>query len=149
MADLFTYQTLKRKPRKGQRVRIPPKKEWLFQQDLVRDLIEPYLRRDWRYTHVPSGELRDDATAGKLKGMGVKPGFFDLLFLSPEGRYFWLELKRVPTKRLKGDQLRFQQWLDQHSLPYAVAWTTDQAYAALERWGALRIQRVGGTLRVD
>jgi hypothetical protein len=149
MADLFTYQSLKRKPRKGQRVRVPPRKEWLFQQDLVRDLIEPYLRRDWRYTHIPSGELRDEVTAGKLKGMGLKPGFFDLLFLAPDQRFFLMECKRVPTKTLKGEQAKLAAWMDAHSIPYAVVWTAEQAHAALERWGALRINRVGGTLRVD
>ena len=31
----------------------------------------------WRYTHLPFGELRAPATTGRLKAMGVKPGWPD------------------------------------------------------------------------
>ena len=38
-------------------------------------------------------------TAALLQRMGVRPGLFDFLLIGPDGRHYWLELKRGPPPR--------------------------------------------------
>jgi hypothetical protein len=45
------------------------------------------------FAHVPNGERRDRATAGRLKAMGTTPGVPDLLLWAADGRSFGIELK--------------------------------------------------------
>ena len=45
------------------------------------------------FCHVPNGERRDRATAGRLKAMGTTPGVPDLLVWLPGGGHFQVELK--------------------------------------------------------
>src|ERR1039458_352352 len=64
----------------------------------VAKLLRDYARSDWQWTHVPSGEVRDARTAGKLKAMGIKPGWPDFVLVPPTGQLHCLELKRVGEK---------------------------------------------------
>ena len=45
------------------------------------------------FTHLPMGEKRDKATAGKLKAMGVNPGWPDFEILIPDGVTLRIEMK--------------------------------------------------------
>ena len=44
------------------------------------------------YTHIASGEKRDQATAARLKGTGVVGGFPDLMFFGIKGEVCCVEL---------------------------------------------------------
>ena len=70
---------------RGKRPRhdLPRVSESKIQTALVK-LIEIAAYPDVVWTHIPSGELRDKVTAAKLQGMGVKPGWPDLLFMRPD-----------------------------------------------------------------
>ena len=46
----------------------------------------------WIYTHIASGEKRDQATAARLKGTGVVGGFPDLMFFGIKGEVCCVEL---------------------------------------------------------
>jgi hypothetical protein len=98
---------------------------------------------DWQYpVRYPRGEaqkLRTKATAGRLKAMGVKPGVADLVFISPDGRFLGLELKRRGG-RLSETQEAFQAWCDRHGVAYAVADSYDAAVAVLVGWGVLKTE---------
>jgi hypothetical protein len=48
---------------------------------------------NWIFTHIASGEKRDQVTAARLKRMGVTAGFPDLMFIGPNGVVCWVELK--------------------------------------------------------
>ncbi|KKM66250.1 hypothetical protein LCGC14_1483070 [marine sediment metagenome] len=48
---------------------------------------------DIPYTHLPMGGKRDKATAGKLKAMGVNPGWPDFEILIPDGVTLRIEMK--------------------------------------------------------
>ena len=69
----------------------------------VADLIRRTAAPGWRWTHIASGEYRTPTTAGRLKRMGVTPGWPDFLFVSAQGRVAFLELKR-PGGRLSPKQ---------------------------------------------
>ena len=124
---------LKGKRQRG--VRPPAAPEYRTQCALVR-LLRYSADPDWFWTAFPAGELRSKATAGRLKAMGVKPGVSDLVFISPDGRFLGLELKRRGG-RLSETQEAFQAWCDRHGVAYAVADSYDAAVAVLVRWGVL------------
>jgi hypothetical protein len=63
-------------------------------QRAVVDLLQVYANRGLlAFCHVPNGERRDRATAGRLKAMGTTPGVPDLLIWADGGRCFGIELK--------------------------------------------------------
>ncbi len=57
--------------------------------------------------HCPNGEKRDGRTASKLMAMGVKAGVTDLIFILPEGKTLWLELK-LRNGKLSKSQEKFK-----------------------------------------
>lgn len=123
--------------RKGRPLaRLPEPKEHETQIVIV-DLLRAIGNRDWDWNHPASGEHRDKRTAAKLKAMGVRPGRPDLEFISPEGLYHGLELKRRGEKQ-NDAQKEFAAKCDRLGWIYAVADTLDDALAVLRNWGVLR-----------
>jgi hypothetical protein len=131
-----------RKPRAYTPASIPPPKEWKLQAAIVKDIVRPYLRTDWKCFHVANGELRDKATAGKLRGMGVEPGIPDLGFLQwRTGIVHWMELKRSIHDDLSEFQEAFMLRCRQHGVPWACCCDLNMAWDQLAIWDALRIVR--------
>lgn len=62
-----------------------------------RPRVEPALRPDVVYFHVPNGGDRDPREAKRLKQSGVKAGVPDLIFLAHQ-RFYCLELKEPGGK---------------------------------------------------
>jgi len=62
--------------------------------------------------HVPNGELRAKATAGRLKAMGVKAGFPDLLLPVKRGGYCGLAVELKSFKNGARLSERQKEWLD-------------------------------------
>jgi hypothetical protein len=91
----------------------------------------------WIWTAFPAGEWRTPATAGRVKAMGLNPGFFDLLFIDPDGVHRWLEMKRCKA-RLTEEQARFSLAMLARGVPAEVARSQDEAVDILGKWGALR-----------
>ncbi len=85
--------------------------------------------------HCPNGEVRDKATAGKLKAMGVLPGVFDLGFIWPTSQISWLELK-VGDNVLSDDQIKFQTRARANRCGTATAWTMEEVEEIAARWCA-------------
>jgi len=103
----------------------------------IADLLRVACRPGWFWSHVPSGELRTKETGALLLRLGLKPGMFDLLLISPSGVHHWLELKRDHRAPLTEGQKHFANMLHQCGVPHRVARSYDQAVAALKEWGAL------------
>jgi hypothetical protein len=81
---------------KGRRQRgtaLPPAPEFSL-HCMIADVLKRWCLPDWRYTHMPMGERRDPATAGRLKRMGVTRGWPDFQFFHIAGPTCFLELKR-------------------------------------------------------
>ena len=92
----------------------------------------------WRWTHFPAGEHRDVRTAAKLKRMGVKRGWPDIILVSPAGAFHGLELKRDDKAELTEDQELFRFWSVRGGIRYAVVSTLDEALATLAGWHVIR-----------
>jgi hypothetical protein len=125
--DLFT-----------KRIKKLPKVKELALHTMVADDLKRWCRPEWRYTHVPSGELRTKATAGKLKRMGVMPGWPDFILIGPPGVHN-LELKRE-GELLNDAQREFRDFCHSNGTPYEVAWTYREAVHILSRWGVLIVE---------
>lgn len=121
------------------RVVAPVPKEHVLHITVAR-LLDRYLADGWEYTHCPAGELRTLKTAAKLKAMGVKPGWPDLILVSPEGIFHGLELKRTGRGRLSENQEAFHARAAGRGWKVTVVDSYEAALAVLSAWGALRIQ---------
>lgn len=89
--------------------------------------------RELPWTHFPAGELRSKAAGGKLKAMGLKPGWPDFIFVMPNGQLAGLELK-VGTNDLSDEQIDVRQRLIACRCGYATARSVEEAEAVLARW---------------
>ena len=88
------------------------------------------------WCHYPAGEIRDAATASKLKAMGTKPGVPDLVLLI-SGRLHGLELKRHDG-RLSPEQRACHAEIENAGGCVATCHDVDSALRVLAMWGALR-----------
>jgi hypothetical protein len=124
--DLFTRRVRK----------LPPPKEFAI-HCMVADDLERWCKPTWRYTHIPNGELRAPATAGRLKRMGVMPGWPDFFLLGPDGPHC-LELKRQ-GEDLSPSQEAFRDFCKAVGTPYEVADSYKKAVDILTGWGVLKV----------
>jgi hypothetical protein len=103
---------------------------------VIADVARRWITPGWEWTHLPFGEYRPPKTAGKLKRMGVRPGWPDFLFVSPEGRHHYLEIKREGGVK-SGDQERLAQFFLTAGVPYLLSSKVDEMVATLRLWGAI------------
>ena len=127
--DLFT--------RRARTVRSDPR-EIAIHGSII-DVLTRWASPGWLFSHFPSGEARDAKTGAKLKRLGTKKGWPDLILFSPQrsNGAFFLEVKRR-TGRLTEEQKAFRDWAQSHGYPYAVVHDVDQGMAVLTAWGAIR-----------
>jgi hypothetical protein len=128
------------------RVRKPPPAPEFSFHCLVADVLGRWLSPGWRFTHIASGEFRSKATAGRLKRMGVIPGWPDFILLSPGSLAHFLELKRRGRK-LSDEQDDFAAYARAYGYPFEWTDNFDQALAILKRWGAIRVAAWGSETR--
>ena len=116
---------------------IPPPKEFELQIAIMGQFR---WRRapGWKGFHTANGEKRDKRTGAKLKAMGVEPGIPDLVFIAPDGRAHFLEVKRKGERVVKGSpQDFFRAHAELFGWPWAWADDLDEALRILEGWRAL------------
>jgi hypothetical protein len=104
----------------------------------IADMLWKLGKPEWWWSHIPSGELRSEATGALLKRMGLKPGMGDFLFIGPAGDHRWLELKRQGSGRLSDAQLEFAGMCRSRGVPHAVVHSFREAEAQLREWNVLR-----------
>ena len=102
----------------------------------VVDYLERAARPGVAWTHIPSGEKRGPGVGGKLKGMGTKAGWPDLLLIHA-GHTYGLELK-AERGRVSPAQVRVHAELTLAGATVEVAYGVDQAIAILKRWEVIR-----------
>jgi hypothetical protein len=129
-----------RKPRPRKAPRVRPLEIVLHMA--VAKLLREHCRPEWQWFHPGTGELRDLKTAVKLKQMGLKPGLPDIALISPSGLFHGIELKRE-GELLSEDQENFRVWCTRRGVPFAVAYSFDEALIALDAWNVLRIKTGG------
>ena len=102
------------------------------------DTLSRFAEPGWElWTHFPVGEYRTKTTAALLQRMGTKPGWSDFVFIGPDGRHYWLELKKG-TAPLNAAQKAFRDACEARGVPWAVARSYREAIAILTAWGALK-----------
>lgn len=105
---------------------------------VIADMLRQSLKREWRFTHIPLGEYRTPATAGRLKRAGVVPGWPDYILLAPTGMAHFVELKRERGGRMSEEQRLFAEWCAENRVPHAVVRSLAEAVKVLGEWGAIR-----------
>jgi hypothetical protein len=106
-------------------------------QGTLAQLLDIAIEPGWVWTSSAVGGYRPTAH----RNPGIKKGWPDIQLLDPTGRFHGLELKRG-KKKLRPEQIAFQDHCRRHSIPYQVAVDDDQAIAILRQWGAIRKVRV-------
>jgi hypothetical protein len=112
---------------------------------LVAALLRDHARPDWLWTHIANGEVRDPRTAGKLKQMGLQPGWPDFVLVPPRGQLHCLELKRL-GESLSDAQEDFRFWCIRNSVPHVTAYSMREVLVAFDVWDCLSIKIAGGSL---
>lgn len=86
--------------------------------------------------HVPNQDATQSAAYGRAKLLdGVLPGCPDLLIVY-RSQAFWLELK-APDGTPSAEQLAAHRRLRAAGTPVEIAYSVDDALAALEAWGLI------------
>lgn len=128
-----------------QGVRLPPQKEISLHVSaaaFMRRALPPEIV----FAHVPNGEVRDKATAGKLWAMGVLAGFADFVLIMPvNGQAAFLELKSKAGV-LSDAQVEFKRRVEANNCGYATARTMEEVEAILARWCAAYGLKLRATL---
>jgi hypothetical protein len=136
---------------KGKRQRgiaPPPPLEFATHATLA-DICKRWINPHWKFTHLPLGEAREhrinprtgrrySLTGQRLQRMGVQPGWPDFIFVGPEQRVFWLELKRFKTGRVSDDQSEVLAHLVACGFAVLVTTSLDDAVVTLKQLGILR-----------
>ena len=104
-------------------------------QCAIARVLRDHTNPGWSYTHLPFGEKRNPATAGRLKAAGVTPGWPDLMLVGPRRIYF-LELKRRGGKLSEHQAVRADA-LMAAGAGYGVAASFDAAVSILQAWGCV------------
>jgi hypothetical protein len=123
-----------RKPRPRKAPASRPKEIALHMS--VAALLRAQAHPLWQWTHIGHGEARDARTAGKLKRMGLRPGWPDFALLSPSGLFHAVELKRPGGKMSEAQEI-FRLWCVRTGTPYAVCDSMPTVLCALQAWGCL------------
>jgi len=104
---------------------------------VIADIVRLFAMPGWKWTHLPFGEHRSPATAGRLKRMGVNPGWPDFLFVSPTGQHHYVELKRTAEKGSVAQE-DMRRFLEAGHVPYLMSTSVNVILSRLRDWGALR-----------
>jgi hypothetical protein len=91
---------------------------------------------DLWWAHIPNGGFRTKPEAAILRGLGLRKGAPDLIFIHG-GRAYGLELKRIGGKPSE-DQLACLAAMEAAGAYTCIAEGLDRAIAVLECWGILR-----------
>jgi hypothetical protein len=79
-----------------------------------------------------AGEVRDDRTGAKLKAMGLRPGFTDLVLHVPRGIYHALHIEMKSTKgHVSDEQKRVHALLERYGNKVAVCRSAGEAWTVL------------------
>jgi hypothetical protein len=86
---------------------------------------------------VPNGIPSSKITSARFKAQGLLPGTPDLVFVLPDGRAAFMELKS-PTGKLSKEQEAFQERCTAMEVEHVVCSGLDQALSILEAWRVIK-----------
>ncbi len=103
----------------------------------VVDTVRRWIMPGWIFTHIASGQYRDQVTAARLKRMGVVAGFPDLIFFGPHGEVCAIELK-AKNGRLSEAQAAVKRHIEAGGHGYLCSSDHREVIATLKSWGVVR-----------
>jgi hypothetical protein len=118
--------------------KLPPALE-LRTHIALADTMRVAMRPGWWWSHIGHGGKRMVKTGALLKRMGLKPGLLDFLLIGPDGKHYWLELKRGLAPLTDG-QLVFIAEMEKRGVTTAVARSYDEAIGQMTAWGAIKVK---------
>ena len=107
-------------------------------QALIVATFDVSKNKGWMRYHPPNGGYRTKIEAQKFKRMGVLPGVADLVFIAPDGRHHYLEVK-TKYGRITEEQAAFGAELEKRNVPWVVVWDYKEAVDVLRKWGCVRV----------
>jgi len=88
------------------------------------------------FFHVPNQRgTRKRFEQELLKALGVRPGVADLVFVLPEGRVGFIELKAPENGRQSAEQSAFEEDVRALGAPYLICRSLAEVEGALKAWG--------------
>jgi hypothetical protein len=120
-----------------QRGTAPPSPSEFLIHVAIADLLRRWAVPGVEWTHFPAGELRSQATAGRLHRMGTRRGWADFQIFDSKGGVMFLEIKR-PGGRLSEDQRRIADHMKRAGHKFAVIDSIEKAISVLVVWGVVR-----------
>jgi hypothetical protein len=115
--------------------RAPAPNEEAIHRAVV-DLLERAAKAGVVWTHFPAGEHRSKAVGGKLRGLGTKPGWPDLIFLRA-GQFYGLEMKATRGRPSRA-QMETLAAIGAAGGDVAITYGLDEAIAKLREWELVR-----------
>ncbi len=105
-------------------------------EDQIQMTVVDYLRITLTtpWFHVPNGGNWPVVWKVKLKRLGHRAGVADLVFILPEGKVGFIEMK-TEKGRQSESQKAFQQDVERMGCPYAVCRSLEAVQEVLEDWG--------------
>jgi hypothetical protein len=122
---------------KQQRGTAPPAPTEFSIHVAIADLLRRWALPGIEWSHFPAGELRSQATAGRLHRMGTRRGWADFQIFDSKGAVMFLEIKR-PGGRLSEDQRRIADHMKQAGHKFEVVDSVESAIGVLVVWGVVR-----------
>lgn len=114
----------------------PERREEKSQSKLLAELTFAMLP-DVHVYAVPNGGYRSKTEAVRMKSAGVKRGIADLVFVAPEWKTYWLEMKDG-QRPLRDEQIGFGAICKRSGHPWRVARSVEEAMAVVREWGLLK-----------
>lgn len=106
-------------------------------QCALMDYLQIAGRKDLHWFAIPNGEKRHIAVASRLKAEGVRRGSPDLVFILPDGKTGFLEMKNA-SGSLSPDQKAFRDKAKELGHLWGMARSVDEALPILTEWGVLK-----------
>lgn len=106
-------------------------------QVALMDYLQLAGRKDLHWTAIPNQSNRHIANAAKMKAEGLKAGTPDVVFLLPEGKVAWLELKAAKGVLSEG-QKAFRDKARALGHLWGMAKDIEQAVVLVSSWDVLR-----------
>lgn len=135
--DNFKPPPGSKKPRRARPIRIKPLSEDKIQEYVVAWLETHQDRygRPFIFTHIPNGGKRSQEYAAKLKRMGLRAGWPDLMIMMYDGKFGCLELKKSKKSgKVSPEQLAFADECHYRCIHHAFAYGYKEAIDILKKW---------------
>jgi hypothetical protein len=100
----------------------------------VKDFLDVALPPEIVWFHVPNGGKRNVREAARFKAMGVLAGVADDVFIMPDAKVGFIELK-VGSNTQEDSQKVFETNVTALGCPYVVCRSVHDVQVTLEDWG--------------